>query len=183
MIKQASSLSQKTFKKMIAGSKRYPPSKISKELKSAGMSHLLHSSRINKQQAMKALKYLKQKRMLPKYTEPNKILQQTAVKQYQQDLAELEAEKQKHIRARIAQELSEEAEAIEKEEDPLMKHYHPGSVLANKGKRVIDEIEQEWQKREKAIEKEEEKRKKLTNPKGVRPEKPPLVNLPDMDIG
>ncbi len=180
MLKTASSLSRDNFKRMLAGNKSYLPKKISDELRSAGMGSLLYTPKVSRQKAVRALEHLEGKGMLPRYKRPGEIWRKAAINQYQQGLGEATAEKQKHIRANIAQDIIEEQIERERGGGTDKKYYPPGSIL---GQSLVDELKKEQETREAAGKKEQEKREKLINPPGAKPSKPPLANLPDMDIG
>ena len=176
MAKQASSLSTKNFQSVIASGRRYVPDRISKELKSAGLSGLLHQSRISRQQALKALNHLLQKGLLEKYQTPTEVYKEAALQQHQQDLAEIKAQQQKHIRANIMIDITEELAEEEKRGDSAI--YDSRGALGKK--RVIDEIEQERKKRDRKRNEELTKRDNLTNPKGAKAKKPDLADLPQI---
>ena len=180
MVKTASELSSKMFKKMLSGKKTYLPKAVKQELKAAGMNKLLNSSTtITKQQALRALKQLEQKGMLPSSKQPDKILQSAAIKQYEQNEVDRIAQRDKHVRANIMIDLTEEL--IEQESGQESIRYDPRSAL---GKRVINEINKERDDREKKIKNERDKKQQADNPKGLKPKKPDLAgNLPDMPIG
>jgi hypothetical protein len=54
-------LTKQAFKKILSGNKTYVPRSVNKELRDAGMGHLLHKSTVTKQQALKAIKHLQGK--------------------------------------------------------------------------------------------------------------------------
>ena len=138
-------LTAKNFKQMLSAKKSYLPKAVSKELKAAKMGSLLTGRSVNQAQAMKALRYLREKKMLPATQRPQQLY--TAAVKKQQTQAELETkEKQgRHIKAQIGLDILGELGQEERGIDPFSKRYHSGSVL---GKRIIDEIEAERRKQQ-----------------------------------
>jgi len=172
----AGKISKENFLKMIRGNKSYVPNKITKELKTAGMNY---NKPISKQQAIRAVKYLREKGLMPKYKPPSMLWQETEKTQKEQDQAMIDEEKQQHIRANIAIDRALE----EDEESRAFSGSNRRSIL---GRSVIDEIKEEQENRDKKIQAERNKKQGTPNPKSTKPQKPQLVdinNLPDMDIG
>jgi len=181
MTKSASSLSKENFKRVVSSDKNYVPTRIARELKSANMGRLLYGSKISKQQTLKALKHLREKGLLAKQGTLTEIYKEAAAKQYEQDLANIKTEQQKHIRANIMIDIADELADEEIGEKSLRYDHH--SALGQK--RIIDEIEEERLKREKQRKNEMTKQNELVNPRGAKPKKPDLVdlqNVPDLDI-
>ena len=179
MIKTANELSSEMFKKMLSGKKTYLPKAVSKELKSAGLGKLLNSdSIINKRQALKALEHLEKKGMLPSSKQPNKILKTATIQQYELNEEERIAERDKHVRANIMMDISDEMAEQKDGKDSI--RYDPRSAL---GKRVIDDLDKERDARDKKIKDEKERKNQSENPKRLKPKKIDLAeNLPDMPI-
>lgn len=182
MATPASKLSREVFKKMISGNKGYLPTTVSKELKSAGMSKLLHSSeRITKNQALKALRHLQEKGMVPKVAPASALYNRAGLQQVERDAAARAAEAQVHIKANIRIDVGEEISAEDRGERSA--GYDPRSVL---GKRVIDEVDKERDAREKKVKTEQGKHDALNKNAKGRPQMKNIIQretLPDMDIG
>jgi len=177
----ASKLSRQVFKKMLSGPKRYLPKAVSKELKAAGMSKLLYSNKISKQRAIKALRHLKEKKMITRLRPVSEIYRQAGLRQVKLDEQAHTVERQKHVRANIRIDVGEELSAEDRGE--LGANYDPRSVL---GKRVIDQVDRERASREKKVQTERGKHEKLTRPNQARPNTKDIIQvetLPDMDIG
>ena len=177
MAKRAQSISQKVFAKVVNPRKHFLPSTVAKALKSAGLGFA--GQRLTKSQTLKALRYLKNRKLLPQYSQPLALLDQAAKLQSEQDEAEVWAEKQKHIKANILLDIVQELPAAK------------ANVLAydrirDSSPRVIDEIEAERLSRERAVKTEQAERAKRLNRQAPNT---PVIELaegrplPDMDIG
>ena len=173
-------LEAKYFKKMIAGSKGYLPSKVSKELKSAGMSSTLYN-KVSKEQAAKAVRHLQSKGLMPKTNTASQLFSRAAKKQAIDQEALRQTKIQKHVQANIRIDIGEETSAEERGKHPV--GYDPRSVL---GKSLSDKINQEQEERDKKIQAEKGKLNKTDQTKSSnkpRASHIDLANLPDMDIG
>lgn len=147
----ANKISSNSFKKMLAGNKGYLSAKISKELKSAGMSGLLYKNEISKDQAIKVIRHLQQEGEMPKMKNASEIWHQTATRQYEQDQQAIAEEKQNNIRIRMQMDLAEDSRSIERGINP----YDPKSTI---GKSIAQEIAEEQKKRDHASKKEIQKK-------------------------
>jgi len=175
----SSKISKNSFKKMISGNKGYLPSKISKELKSAGMSGLLNKNEINKDQAIKAVRHLQKKGQVSKYKNASQMWHDSATEQYELDEMAIQEEKQRNIRIGIAMDTAEDARLIERGINP----YDPKSVM---GKSMAQEIAEEQEQRAKRSAKDLQKKKSHDNKKKPGISKPQMVDfskISDMDIG
>lgn len=178
----ANKISREVFKKMIAGpGRRYLPKKISDGLKADGMSKFLYTKRVSKAQALKVVRHLQEKGLVPPHKSPSAMYRQAGLRQVELDKQSHEIESKKHIQANIRIDVGKELSAEDRGES--LPPYDSRSVL---GKRVIDSIDREHANREEKIKDEQGKRNKLTRDNTVRPQKPGLPlsdNLPDIDIG
>ena len=177
MAKRARFISQKVFAKVVNPHKHYLPSAVAKELKSAGLAFA--GQRLTRLKTLKALRHLRNKKLLPQYSQPLDLLDQAAKLQFEQDEAEAWAEKEKHIKANILLDITQESP--EAKVDVL--NY---DRIRNSSQRVIDQIEAERLSRERAIKTEQAERTKRLNRKA--PDAPVIElaadrPLPDMDIG
>ncbi|MFA6215277.1 MAG: hypothetical protein WC768_01770 [Patescibacteria group bacterium] len=180
MIQPPGKISSQNFKQMLANGKSYLPQKISRELEKAGLKSLLTTSHINKDQALRAIKYLQAQGSVSKFKAPSELWKKGYQQQQKQDEAIMAAEKHKHIATHLRLDLDEELAAEERGEQPI--NYDPRSAL---GKNLIDEIETDSRVRQKKVKKEADKRDKFYNPKAVKPAKPQLMSsneLEEMDI-
>lgn len=183
MIQVPGKISRENFKKMLAGSRGYLPSKVVKELKKGGMSQLLHKSSISKEQAIKAVRYLRSeagdKPVISKFKSPSQLYREAALKQQKENLANQEVKRQKHIQTRLRMDVAEEATAIERGRNP----YDPRSAI---GQSLAEEIAKEQEERTKKYEQQRRKKEehdKLQTTKGTRSELTDLDKLTEMDIG
>src|SRR3989338_7718701 len=67
-------ISRDNFKKILTGSKSYLPKKVAEELKAAGINY---NKPINKQQAIKAIKFLQGKGLVSRYKPPSELWQES----------------------------------------------------------------------------------------------------------
>lgn len=181
MIAPKPKISRENFSKMVSGGKSYLPTKISKELKSAGFNTVFSGSRIGREEALKAVRHLQERGMLSKFKAPSSLVRAAGISQAEEDFAAEQAIKQKHIRTQIKMDVAEESINAERGQNDY--HYDARSTL---GKRVIDELDAERDNREQKIKDERKKMTKLSETKSGKINRPPLVditNLPDMDIG
>ncbi|MFA6410132.1 MAG: hypothetical protein WCW26_00980 [Candidatus Buchananbacteria bacterium] len=148
-------ISRDNFKKILAGNKKYFPVKLAKDLKAAGMGSYLFKTRLSKDQALKAIRYLQSQGKIPKFKAPSSMYQKAATWQREQDLAAQAAIRQKHVRTQIAIDLGEELSAEERGKS--LTHYDPRSVL---GKKPVSQIDAEKQKQEKTAADRKQKQEK-----------------------
>ncbi len=173
------SLDTKYFKKMISGNKNYVPSKVSKELKAAGMSKSLYG-KTSRAGATKAVRHLQEKGLLSKTKTASQLFAQAEKKQAIDQEARRQTKIQKHAQANIRIDIGEETAAEDRGKGST--HYDPRSVL---GKSLADKIGAEQQRDQKI----QSEREKLDETNQKKPTGKPggqhidLVNLPDMDIG
>lgn len=166
---------------MISGPKSYLPTKVTKELKDAGMGGLLYKDKISKEQAVKALKLLRDKGVVSRLSPVSTMYRRAGIEQVALDEQVRALKAQKHIQANIKIDVGEEMSAEDRGESST--HYDPRSVL---GKRVIDQVDRERAAREKKIKSSQDTRDSLTKNATVKPQKPSITmseNLPDIDIG
>ena len=166
---------------MISGPKTYLPTKVTKELKAAGMGGLLYKDKVSKQEAVRVLKHLREKGMVSRLGPISTVYRQAGIRQVELDEQARALKAQKHIQANIRIDVGEETSAEDRGQSST--RYDPRSVL---GKRVIDQIDREHAAREKKVKSSQDKRDALTKNATVKPQKPSISmpeNLPDIDIG
>lgn len=174
----ANSLSRKNFAKMLTG-KEYLSEKVRKEIKEAGYEE--GSSRIDKHEAMKIIRHLKNKKVIGQYKTATDIYKKAALQQYEQDEEEKEDELHKKTSAIIRYDVAQESLPKDYQRSPI--DYDPRSVL---GQSVSETLEKQAIDRAQSIQEVLEKRKKMKEAgikKGRRPGLIDLSKLPDMDIG
>ncbi|OGY44875.1 MAG: hypothetical protein A2729_01885 [Candidatus Buchananbacteria bacterium RIFCSPHIGHO2_01_FULL_39_14] len=173
-------ISKEVFKKTLSGNKNYLPQKVSRELKAAKMSHLLYRQGVSKAQAIKAIKHLQEKGTVSKFKSPSQLWQKADSSQRQMDQTAQAVEREKHVQANIAIDITEE---LAREESGKAKtNYNPKSAL---GRYLVDEIKDEAGKRQQQADDELEKRKQMFSRKLPSQKKPPMANsdkLKDLDI-
>lgn len=178
-------LNKEAFKKVLSGTKGYVSGKVTKELKNAGLSEILHDKHISKDKAVKAIKHLQKEGLFSKGKPAYRVYREAGIKQVkQEEAAKLENQK-KMGRVYIAMELAEDQEKYKRQGGRGIA-YDKRSALGQSDGSVLDDIEEKRYNRNRRIAEEREKREKLNKPKSARGTKPNLVdidNLPDMDIG
>ena len=185
MYRISTNISQKNFEKMISGTKGFLPSEVKRALSQGQMSKYLYQKSIKKEDALKVIRFLKEKGMIK--GSPSSLYNHTGKLQNEEDEKEKEEKIKKNARVIIAQEVSEEAQMSEKGLDPMANYYDPRSQLGkseNRG-RILDVINGERADRQKKIDEEQAKRKKIQDPR-KKGERPPLADMGkfiDMDIG
>lgn len=168
-------LTAKNFKQMLSAKKSYLPKAVSQELKAARMGSLLTGRSVNQAQAIKALRHLREKKMLPTTQRPQQLYTAAVKKQQTQMELKTSKEQSRHVKAQIGLDIFEELGQQERGIDPFSKRYHSGSLP---GKRVIDEIDAERQKQKSKAQPDAAGGKK---PPAKRPA--PLELPPAIDIG
>jgi hypothetical protein len=174
-------ISNKNFKEMLAGTKGFVPTNLRKKLKEAGLDHLLFEKKINKEQALRAVKILQNRGLLGKNQAPSQLWHHAALKQHQQDQETLDEKIKKNVNIQIMMEISDE---LEKNEG-LRKNYKYDPVR-RLNKRVIDDIDEKNQTRQEKVEAEKMARQKLLDPRKKIEQKPTLMdlkNITNLDIG
>lgn len=174
-------ISNKNFKKMLAGTKGFVPTNFSKKLKEAGLDHLLFEKRVSKEQALRAVKILQSQGLLGKNQAPSQLWHHAALEQHQQDQEVRDEKIKKNVGIQIMMEISDE---LEKNEG-LRKNYKYDPVR-RLNKRVIDDIDEKNQTRQEKVEAEKMARQKLLDPRKKIEQKPTLMdlkNITNLDIG
>lgn len=171
-------ISNKEFKKILAGKKGFLSKKVTDGLKTAGLKNLLHKKEVTRQQAMRAIKTLQAQGSMTNFKRPSQLYRKAGIAQRDFDEAEHDATVKKYARLAIKGELEEEAYKYEKGLDRL-KH-DERSVL---GKSVYQRLNEEQDTRKKKVDDQTKKKEKFDNKGSTKSGKPELANLPDMDIG
>lgn len=182
-------ISKKSLMSVMSKKRGYVSSSAKKLLKEKGLGSVLYGNDdkiINRVRATKVLRALQEAKEITSSRRVTQIFDSIVKKEKNQLETEqsrkedtLEAEKQKHIQARLKMDLAEETEAIETGKNP----YDPRTAL---GKSVTEEIAAEKQKREKKITTERLRRSGIYGKNPNKQPRPELANtdkLLDLDIG
>lgn len=145
-MQKAQKISKEKFIKILGKGKGFVPQKIKNELASAGLSGLLFKDKITKPEAFRAIQFLKEKKLLAKYSEPTDLWDQAAIEQYQDDSLARQRVVLGHTHAAILEDIGDEAIASGK-----LKELERFGRKAAQGRQVIDLIKKEQLLRQEAI--------------------------------
>ena len=166
---------------MASGGKNFMPSAVKKELEKAGLKHVFAGTKIKKDDALKAVRHLKNAGLLKTAKRTDQIYGAAAQAQYQEDLAREEAIRQEHVQTNIRIDLGEELTAEDRGKN--LTNYDPKSTLGRYqlSSQTRQSLNQERQKPGSKPTKKDSGLKP-NNRKPARPANLDLADLPDMGI-
>ena len=177
-----STLTSKSFKRMVSAGKTYLPKVVSKELRAAKMGGLLTGRSVTQPRAIKALRYLREKKLLPATKRPQQLFNATLKKQQELEALELDETRGRHVRAQIGLDITEELQQEERGVDPLSKRYHPASLLGEH-QQARDALVADQERRQRAIRREHGQQKTETAKEPTKKKPTPVELPPAIDIG
>jgi hypothetical protein len=172
---QPSHLNQNSFKKMLAGAHGYLPEKVSKTLKKLGLGSLLQQQQVSKDQALRALNALKQEGMAPRPIAPSATYAAAAKQQSVEDQAIADAKRLKFARAAIRYDVAKERDL----------HDQVGQTVLEEQRQLTNNRQHQGEitriNREKS--RRDQSKNQLHPAKGINPQRPTLMEPPDLAIG